>query len=276
MVGEVTPETDWSLAVDGIDAVVHLAARVHVMHDSNSDAYDRVNVGGSRTLAEKAAVAGVKRLVFVSSIKAMGEATLADRPWREEDRCCPEDSYGKSKLAAELALAEVAVRTKMEVVILRSPVVYGPSVGANIYSLFRVIDRGWPLPFGSVRNRRSFIFVGNLVDAIVRVLDDSKAANETFLVSDGEDLSTPELIRATACALGKPACLFPSPPMLLRVAGQIVGKSAELDRLLCSLVIDSSKIRRLLGWRPPFGMQEGLAKTAEWYKVARKRNGDSS
>jgi len=272
VVGELGPETDWSLALRGIDVVIHLAARVHVMHDSSIDAYDRVNVSGSRHLAETAVAAGVKRLLFVSSVKAMGEASPKGFPWTEEDECYPEDSYGKSKLAAELALHGVAGRTNLEVVILRPPVVYGPEVTANIYRLLQIVDRRWPLPLGSVENRRSFIYVGNFVDAIVKAIEHPKAGGETFLVSDGKDISTPELIRAIACAFGKPAHFFPAPTMLLEILGWVLGKSDEVNRLLGSLVVDSSKIRRLLGWQPPLTMEDGLAKTVQWYREKKNRS----
>lgn len=266
VVGELGPQTDWSQAVPGVEVVVHLAARVHVMHDADPLAYSRANVDGSRRLAEAAAAAGVRRLVFVSSVKAMGEAGWTARPWREEDPCTPQDEYGRSKLAAERAIAEAACRTGMETVVLRPPVVYGPGVVANIYSLFRMVDRGWPLPLRSVDNRRSFIYVGNLVHALMAVVEHPKASGQTFLVSDGQDLSTPELIRAIGRALGKPARLFPLPPDLLRGVAWCLGRSAEADRLLGSLVVDSTRVRRRLGWEPPILLEEGLARTAEWYR----------
>lgn len=265
VVGELGRETDWSKAVAGVDVAVHLAARVHVMRDTDPTAYARANVEGSRRLAEAAAAAGVKRLVFVSSVKAMGEADRTPRPWREEDPCRPQDEYGRSKLAAERAIAEAARLHGMETVVLRPPVVYGPGVTANIFTLFRLVDRGWPLPLGSVDNRRSLIYVGNLVHALVTAAEHPKAAGETFLVSDGQDLSTPELIRAIGRALGKSARLFPLSPGLLRGVAGCLGRSAEADRLLDSLVVDSMRIRRRLGWEPPVLLEEGLARTAEWY-----------
>ncbi len=266
VVGELGPQTDWSQAVPGVEVVVHLAARVHVMHDADPSAYSRANVDGSRRLAEAAVAAGVRRLVFVSSVKAMGEAGWTARPWREEDACAPQDEYGRSKLAAERAIAEAACRTGMETVVLRPPVVYGPGVVANIYSLFRMVDRGWPLPLRSVDNRRSFIYVGNLVHALIALVEHPKASGQTFLVSDGQDLSTPELIRAIGRALGKPARLFPLPPGLLRGVARCLGRSAVADRLLGSLVVDCTRVRRRLGWEPPILLEEGLARTAEWYR----------
>lgn len=271
VVGELSPQMDWSLAARGIDVVVHLAARVHFMHDHEVDEYERANVDGTRKLAETAAAFGIKRFLFVSSVKAMGEVSPRNTPWTERDDCRPLDSYGKSKLAAESALREVAARTNLEVVILRPPVVYGPEVTANIYRLLQIVDRRWPLPLGSVKNRRSFIYVGNFADAIVKAIEHPKASGETFLVSDGKDISTPELIKAIARASGKPARIFPMPTMLLEIAGRILGKSDEVDRLLRSLVVDSSKIRRLLGWQPPLTMEDGLVKTVQWYRERKNR-----
>ncbi len=266
VVGALGPQTDWSEALAGVDVAVHLAARVHVMRDADPSAYSRANVDGSRRLAEEATAAGVKRLVFMSSVKAMGEAERAARPWREEDPCLPQDEYGRSKLEAERAIAEAACQTGMETVVLRPPVVYGPGVTANIFTLFCMVNRGWPLPLGSVDNRRSFIYVGNLVHALMAAAEHPKAAGETFLVSDGQDLSTPELIRAIGRALGRPARLFPLSPGLLRGVARCLGRSAEVDRLLGSLVVDSTRIRRRLGWEPPFLLEQGLARTAEWYR----------
>lgn len=269
VVGELSPETDWSAASREIDVIVHLAGRAHVLRDRAVEEYYSTNVGASRSLAEAAAGAGVKRLVFVSSVKAMGETSSTDRPWTEEDSCFPQDSYGKSKREAELALFDVAKRAHIEVVVLRPPVVYGPGVGANIYRMLRAIERGWPLPLRSVKNRRSFIFVGNFVDAMIRAMEHSRASGGTFLVSDGKDLSTPELIRAIARAFGKPARLVPVPPVLLRLAGVVLGLSDEVERLLGSLTVDITKIRRLLDWEPPFGMEEGLGRTVRWYREAK-------
>ena len=269
VVGELSPETDWSAASREIDVIVHLAGRAHIFRDRAVEDYYSTNVGASRSLAEAAARSGVKRLVFVSSVKAMGERSSTDRPWTEDEPCFPQDSYGKSKREAELALFDVAKRAHIEVVVLRPPVVYGPGVGANIYRMLRAIDRGWPLPLRSVKNRRSFIFVGNLVDAMIRAMEHSKASGGTFLVSDGKDLSTPELIRAIARAFGKPARLVPVPPALLRFGGAILGLSEEVERLLGSLTVDITKIRRLLDWEPPFGMEEGLGRTVRWYREAK-------
>jgi nucleoside-diphosphate-sugar epimerase len=269
-VGDLSPDADWRDAVRGIDAVVHLAARVHVMHDTSPDPlaeFRRSNVEGTLALARAAAAAGAKRMVFLSSIKVNGEATT-DRPFTERDAPAPKDPYGVSKAEAEAGLARVATESGLELVVLRPPLVYGPGVRANFLRLVRLADRGAPLPFGAVDNRRSMVFVGNLADAIVRCVEHPAAAGRTFLVSDGEDLSTSDLIARLAKALGKRATLVPVPPALMRAAARLLGKSAEADRLLGSLRIDSSALRASLAWQPPFTVDEGLAATAAWYRSA--------
>ena len=266
VVGDLTPNTDWQQALVGVDAVVHLAARVHVMNDTASDplsAFRQVNVAGTERLARMAATNGAKRFVYISSVKVNGEGALT--PY-SEDASAPEDPYGISKWEAEQGLHKVAEDTGLEVVILRPPLVYGPGVKANLLSLFNIVDRGIPLPLASVSNHRSLIYVGNLVDAIVTCINHPKASNQTYLVSDGEDVSTPELIRRVAAALGRPARLFHFPPSLMGFAGKLLGKSEAVERLVSSLTIDSSKIRRELGWRPPYTMEEGLRETGEWFK----------
>jgi len=269
-VGTVGPDTDWSRALDGVGMVVHLAARVHVrvhvMNDTDSDplaAFLEVNVAGTERLARMAAANGIKRLVFLSSVKVNGEGR--NSPYAEQDMPSPEDPYGVSKLEAEAILQKVARETGLEVVIIRPPLVYGPGVKANFLQMKEVVSRGIPLPLASIKNRRSLIYLGNLVDAIATCISHPKAAGQTYLVSDGEDVSTPELIRRVAAALGKPARLFPFSPTLMRFAGKLTGKSEAVDRLLGSLVVDSSKIRRELGWKPPFTMEQGLRETGKWF-----------
>ena len=259
--------TDWSDALSGVDVVVHLAARVHVMNDTSSyplSAFRQVNVAGTERLARMAAINGVKRFVYVSSIKVNGEG--CEKPFTEYDIPAPDDPYGVSKWEAEQVLHKVAKDTGLEVVIFRPPLVYGPGVKANFLSLFKIVDRGIPLPLAGINNHRSLIYLRNLVDAIVTSVNHPKAAGQTFLVSDGEDVSTPELIRRVAAALGRPARLFPFPPSLMRFAGKLLGKSDAIERLVGSLTIDSSKIRRELGWKPPYTMEQGLKETAEWFK----------
>lgn len=262
VVGEIGPRTEWAAALAGTRAVIHLAARVHVMDDvGKHDAYHRVNAAGTERLAREAARAGVRRLVFVSSIKVNGEAT-ADAPFRESDPPAPADAYGASKAAAEAGLRRVAAETGLEVVIVRPPLVYGAGVRANFRALMEAVRRGVPLPLGRVRNRRSLVYVGNLADALVTALEHPAAAGETFLVSDGEAVSTPDLVRAIGRAVGRQARLLPVPVALLRAAGTLTGRGAAVERLTGSLVVDSSRIRSRLGWAPPFALEAGLAAAA--------------
>lgn len=269
VVGDIGPSTDWSGALEGIDTVVHLAARVHVMRDEASDpleAFRAVNVEGTRRLARQAATTGVRRLVFLSSVKVNGEATTG-RAFTERDLPHPDDPYGISKREAEDALREIAATTGLEVVILRPPLVYGPGVKANFLRLLRWVDRGIPLPLASANNRRSLVYVGNVVDAIVQCLEHPAAAGETFLVDDGEPVSTAQLLREIGDALGHPARLLPMPTALLRVAATLVGRGDDASRLLGDLVVDGSHVRNVLGWQPPFTRHDGLAATAAWFRA---------
>jgi nucleoside-diphosphate-sugar epimerase len=255
--GELGPETDWRDALAGVDVVVHLAARVHQMRDQTADPlaeFRRVNVAGTRQLAEQAAEAGVKRFVFVSSIKVNGEGTAPDQAYCETDMPAPADPYGISKYEAEEALREVGARTGLEVVILRPPLMVGRGVKGNLASLAGAVRRGWPLPFGAITgNRRSLLDVCNLAEAIVVCAEHPRAAGEVFLVSDGVPLSTAELTRQIGRAVGRSPVLLPVPVALLRIVGRLTGKRAAVARLTGSLLIDDSKIRRLLVWAPKFG-----------------------
>jgi len=271
VVGEIDGTTDWREALHGVHAVVHLAARVHVMRDVAADPlaqYRAVNVDGTLNLARQAAAAGVRRFVFISSIKVNGEERAA--AYTEADTPAPEDAYALSKWEAEQGLRQIAAQTGLEVVILRPPLVYGPGVGANFLALMHAVARGIPLPLGAIDNRRSLIFVGNLADAILCCLEHPAAAGKTFLISDGEDVSTPALVRRMAAALGRPARLVALPIPVLRAAAALVGKSALAIRLLDSLTIDGTAIRHTLGWSPPFTLDEGLRETAAWYVMARQ------
>ena len=265
----IGPDTDWALALRGVDTVIHLAARVHVMDERSEEplaAYRRVNVAGTERLARMAAANSVKRLVLMSSVKVHGEES--PKPYTEQDSPAPLDPYGVSKLEAEEILRKISAETGLEVVVIRPPLVYGPGVKANFYKLLGISARGLPLPFGSVNNARSLVYLGNLIDAICLCSKHPLAAGQTFLVRDGEDVSTPELVRRLAGALGCPARLFPFPPGLMRLTGRLTGRTAAVDRLLGSLTVDDSKIRKELGWKPPFPMSEGLKETAEWYKAS--------
>lgn len=266
-VGDIGPDTDWSKALNGVDAVVHLAARVHVMDDSASDslvAFRWVNVKGTERLAQQALAANVRRFFFMSSVKANGEERA--QPYTERDLPMPLDPYGISKWEAEQKLHKVAKETGMELVVLRPPLVYGPGVKANFLRLLKVVDRGIPLPLANVNNRRSLIYLENLLDALVTCITHPKAAGQNFLVSDNMDLSTPELIRLMVEAMGRKARLFSFPPRMLKIIGKITGRSSEIHRLIESLCVDSSKIRTMLGWNPPYTPEEGIRKTVLWYK----------
>lgn len=266
-VGDLAPEADWSPALEGCDAVVHCAARVHVMNDTATDpltAYRAANVEGSIALAKQAAAAGVKRFVFISSIKVNGEGTVLGVPYRATDRPAPADPYGISKLEAEEALQALSATGAIELVIIRPPLVYGPGVKANFLSMARWIARGVPLPFGGVNaNRRSFVALGNLVDLIVTCLQHPGAVGQLFLVSDGEDLSTAELLRRTARALGVPSRLLPVPAALLALGAKAIARQDLWDRLGGTLQVDSMPTRQRLGWTPPITVDAGLLAAVE-------------
>ena len=267
-VSNLDAATDWSSALRGVDCVIHCAARAHVMHETEADAlaaYRSVNVDGSRRLAEQAAAAGVRRLVYLSSIKVNGESTDGlPRPFgARNDEVNPEDSYGVSKWEAEQALWAVAASTCLEVVVVRPPLVYGPSVKGNLARLLKLVRLGVPLPFGAVQNQRSLIGLDNLVDLLIRCVDHPAAAGQTLLVSDGEDISTPDLLRYMANALGRSARLLPVSVALLRLVGRALGKQAEIDRLVGSLKIDSRHTRELLDWNPPVSVAEGIRRMVQ-------------
>jgi len=259
-VGEIGPDTGWRTALDGVDAVVHLAARAHVVRESSADAhalYRSVNALGTLRLAEAAAAAGVRRFVFLSTARVHGDRS-AGAPFTEASPLAATDPYGKSKAEAERGLASLAGRNGFAPVILRPPLVYGPGARGNFARLVALVDRGAPLPLGAIHNRRSLLYVGNLVDAIARALDHPAAARETFMVSDGEDVSTPELVRRIARALGRPARLLPVPAAVLRIAGALAGRSDDVARLVDDLVVDGGRIRERLGWTPPYRLDEAL------------------
>lgn len=268
-IGDLFSTVDWHEGLRGVDALVHCAARVHVMNDSATDpwqAYREVNVDGTLNLARQAAQAGVRRFVFVSSIKVNGESTKLGRSFSAEDIPSPSDPYGVSKLAAEQGLRDIEAETGMAVVIVRSPLVYGPGVKANFAAMMRWVALGIPLPLGSIHNARSMVALGNLVDLLVTCLKHPAAAGQTFLVSDGEDVSTTELLRRTAQAMGKNALLLPVPAFLLELGAAMLGKRAEVQRLCGSLQVDIEKTRRLLGWSPPLTLDQGLKKAVEGMK----------
>jgi nucleoside-diphosphate-sugar epimerase len=262
-------------ALEGVTSVIHLAAHVHrprVLHDEA--AYHEVNVNGTVALLDAGVAAGIRDFVFASTVKVVGE--LSREPWTERTQPAPVDPYGRTKLAAEEAVRAVAARHGLHAPILRLPLVYGPGMKANALRLFEVVDRGLPLPVGAARNQRSVLYVGNFV-AAVRDTIEHEAGNDLFFVSDGAPIATPDLIRAIARALGRPARLVPVPVWLMRVAARIGDQaarvipaipftSATLDRLIGSLAVDSSKLSAEVGFRPPYTLEQGLAETAAWYR----------
>jgi nucleoside-diphosphate-sugar epimerase len=261
VVDSVDGAANWTGALREVDAVIHLAARVHVMKDTAPDPlaeFRRVNVHGTLNLTRQAAAAGVKRFVFVSSVKVNGESTLAGQAFTEADAPNPQDAYGVSKLEAEQGLREIAAQAGMEVVVIRPPLVYGPGVKANFAALMRAVRRGWPLPLGAVHNQRSLVALDNLVDFIVTCTTHPQAANQTFLVSDAHDLSIPQLVRGLARAAGVPARLLPVPVWVLQAGATLLGKGDAVRRLCGNLQVDISKARELLAWVPPVAVDEGL------------------
>ncbi len=265
-VGDINADTEWAAALDGCEVVFHLAARVHVMRETAADplaAFREVNTAGTLRLARQAAAAGVRRFVFVSSIKVNGESTAPGQPFRPDDTPAPQDPYGVSKSEAETGLRELAAKTGMEVVIVRPPLVYGPGVKANFAAMAGAVRMGLPLPLGSVTgNRRSLVAIDNLVDLLAICARHPAAANRTFLVSDGEDLSTADLLRRVAQAMNKPVRLIPLPPAVIAWGGRMLGRQAMVDRLLGNLQVDQSLTCALLNWTPPVKVDNALAGAA--------------
>lgn len=264
-VGELSSETAWGAALTGVDVVIHAAARVHVMNetaDNSLDEFRRVNVQGTLNLARQAAAAGVSRFIFISSIKVNGEFSRPGQALTADDVPAPLDPYGVSKYEAEQGLFELASATGMQVVVIRPVLVYGPGVKANFHSMMRWVRRGLPLPLGAIDNRRSLVALDNLLDLIVTCIDHQRAANQIFLVSDGEDVSLTQLLRALGRALGRPARLIPVPATMLRLAAVMFRRRDLAQRLLGSLQVDITKNRQLLGWTPPVTLSQGLEKAA--------------
>jgi nucleoside-diphosphate-sugar epimerase len=261
-------ERETNDALQGVQTVVHLAARVHVMVDDASNPlqeFQRVNVDWTERLAARAAAQGVLRFVYLSSVKVNGKQTVV--PFTELDIPKPQDPYGASKWGAEQALARISTQTGMETVVVRSPLVYGPGVRGNFLQLLNILRRGIPLPLARIRNQRSLVYLGNLVDALARCIHDPRAAGRTYFVSDGEDLSTPELVRRLGAAMGSNVCLWPCPTSILYWMEQVSGKRGMIDRLIGSLQVNSSKIQTELNWHPPFTVDAGLSETAAWFRA---------
>jgi len=270
VVGELDAATNWSAALKDVEVVIHLAARVHVMDEQSVDPlseFRRVNVDGSLNLASQAASAGVKRLIYLSSVKVNGELTVPGQPFKESDMANPQDAYGLSKFEAEQGLLLIAQETGMEVVIIRPPLVHGQGVKANFASMMRMVKRGVPLPLGAIHNRRSFVYVDNLVSLITTCIHHPAAANQIFLVSDGCDLSTTQLFQACATALGVKSWLWPVPQGLIEGLAALVGKRDVAQRLCGNLQVDITKARSLLGWAPTISVADGLKTTAKAFSI---------
>lgn len=268
LTGDLTGDADWRQALRGIDAVIHAAARVHVMQDASADPlaeFRRTNVLGTLNLARQAAHSGVRRFVFVSSIKVNGEGTLPGRPFRADDVPKPVDPYGISKHEAEIGLMELAQQTGLDVVIVRPVMVYGPGVKANFLAMMRWLHTGVPLPLGAIHNSRSLVALDNLTDLIVTCLGHPAAARQVFLVSDGRDLSTTELLRLTGAALKTRVRLLPVPPAVLETAARWVCQGDVAQRLCGSLQVDIDKTRDRLDWTPPVSVEDALRKTADHF-----------
>jgi nucleoside-diphosphate-sugar epimerase len=275
LVADLSLDTNWSQAVGNVETIVHAAGRGHLMRNVSADPlteYRRVNVAATLNLARQAAAAGVRRFIFLSSIKVNGEATLPGRPFTCNDTPAPTDPYAVSKHEAELGLMQLAEKTGLEVVIIRPVLVYGPGVKGNFLSVMHRLHQGVPLPFGALTyNKRSLVAVDNLADLIVCCLDHPSAVNQTFLVSDGEDLSTTEMLRRTAAALGCRAHLIPVPGPVLHMGARILGKAGFAQRLCGSLQVDINKTRQLLGWTPPISVTDALGLTAHHFLANRRR-----
>ncbi len=268
VVGPIDGTTDWDPALTGIDVVIHLAARVHVMRDRATDPlseFRRVNTAGTERLARSAAAGGVKRLIYVSSIKVNGESTQGEEQFTENSMPVPQDAYAISKWEAEQALHRVAAETGLEIVIVRPPLIYGPGVKGNFYSLLKAVDRGIPFPLARVHNARSMLYVGNLADILLRCATHPAAAGKTYLVCDGEDVSTPELVQLISAGMGKHARLFSLPLWLFRAIAAVTRQHAAFERITGSLRVNDELIRHELGWQPPYSITQGIQMTVARY-----------
>ena len=274
VVGELTPDTDWSIALKDVDAIIHLAARVHMMRETTADPlaeYRRVNGEGSLNLGRQAAQAGVRRLVFVSSIKVKGEATTAGSPYRADDLPEPVDAYGISKREAEAGLLQLAASSKLEIAIIRPPLVYGPGVAANFLKLMQLVKLGLPLPFNNIQNRRSLVALDNLVDLLILSARHPAAANRVFMVSDGHDLSTSDLIRLIAKSMDRHLIMLPVPSKFLMWCSRMVGKPGIANRLVGSLEVDISVTKEILGWKPMVSPEVAVERTVRHFLANNKK-----
>ena len=268
VIENIVKDTDWSIALNNIDVVIHTAARVHIMSDTANnplEEFRKVNTSGTLNLAQQAAESGVKRFIYLSSIKVNGEATTPGAPFTPDDIFVPDDSYALSKYEAEQGLLKLAEESQMEVVIIRPPLVYGPGVKANFLSMMKWLYKGVPLPFGSIHNKRSLVALDNLVDLILTCIEHPNATNQVFLVSDDEDLSTTELLNRVAVALKKKSWLLPVNQKILEFCLILVGKKKLAQRLSGTLQVDIRKTKKILDWTPPISVDEGLRKTSQYF-----------
>lgn len=278
VVGDIGPDTEWEESLRNIEVVIHLAARVHMLHESGDNvaaAYRHVNRDGTTRLAEQATHAGVRRLIFLSSIKVNGEGTRPGQPYTEADPANPQDAYGISKWEAEEILRQMDHRGAVETVIVRPPLIYGPRVGANFLRLIKLVDRGLPLPFGQTGNKRSLIALENLCDFLLCCITHPAASGQTFLVSDGKDLSTTELVQHIGQHLGKTPLLLPVPYGMIRLPAALLNREELVTRLWGSLQVDINKARQLLGWQPPVPVNTGIHETVQWYRQTRQQRGQA-
>lgn len=267
-VGVIDTKTDWMAALEGVDVIIHLAARVHIMREKATDPlseFRQMNVEGTMRLAQQAVETGVKRFIYLSSIGVNGKSTTT-HPFREDDQAAPEDPYAQSKWEAEQQLLALAAESGLEVCTLRPPLVYGPGAPGNFLRLLGLAAKGWPLPLASIDNRRSLVGIKNLCSLIEACTTHPQAAGEVFLVSDSQDISTPELIRILAETMRRPCRLWPFPPSVLGIISKFLGQQGVWARLAGSLQVDISKARQQLGWEPPFPLEQGLAETVDWYQ----------
>ncbi len=267
-VGCIDINTDWSSCLRDIETVIHLAARVHILDDQATDPlseFRKTNTEATLNLARQAAKSGIRRFIYISTIKVNGQQTPCGIPFTENDPPQPEDHYALSKLEAENGLYEIAAQTGMEVVVIRPPLVYGPGVKANFLRMLELLYSGLPMPFGAINNQRSLLYIENLIDLIMVCIEHPNAANQLFLAADGEDLSTAELLKRLSLFLGKPARLFKIPNWVMETGLKVAGKSDLATRLCGSLQVDISKAKKMLSWKPPYSVDEGLEKTASWF-----------
>lgn len=271
IVGSIGGKTSWADVLSGVDTVVHLAARVHMIHDEATDTlaeFRTVNVDGTLNLARQAVKSGVKRFLFLSTIGVNGNETHGV-PFDELSEAAPHSDYSVSKYEAERGLQEIALNNFMEIVIIRSPLIYGPNAPGNFAKLINLISKSYPLPLGAIRNQRSIISIYNLLDFIITCIDEPQASNQIFMVSDGEDLSTTELICRLAAALNVPTHLLPVPQKFLKACFVLLGKGSLAQQLCGSLQVDITKAVKMLDWNPPVSVNEGLRHTAEYFLQSR-------